>query len=381
MAALTYEQQIAHDNKANYASAQSKGLIDESGNYKQDELGRTYNTETAKWESGDVSRAGYTNEGGGGAITGSGGSISSNYGSSGLTSNEKYYQQLLAKTQSEYAAIAKQQEEAQRAAIAAGVGQLENNRLGINSGYDDVARQLYIDRRQAERKIPQQLAAQGYTGGLSESSNLNLQTAYQEYLSQGEKARIGELANLDTAIANLQASGDLSIAQTGAGISQNAMNAYAQIMNNLIADKRWAAELGLSQQQWSDQMAWNQQQWNASQGSNDYNQQLQLAQTLAEYGDFSGYSGLGVDTTTMQNYYQQLLAQQSSSKSSGSSSSSSGGGGNNGDDKRYDDTSDTEILGLSYLYQNSSSLAQFKEAAQNQNFSQRQISRFLERLN
>jgi hypothetical protein len=279
----------------------------------------------------DVSgpRPGYTNEGGKGGA----GALPGNYAATGsISSNEQLYQDYLKNMQAEYERIAREQAEAQRAAIAAGVGQLENSRLGINAGYEDLARQLYIDRRQAERKIPQQLAAQGYTGGLAESSNLNLQTAYQELLSQGERARLGEMGNLDAAIANLQSSGDLAIAQQGGQISQNAMNAYLQVLDALAADRRWAADLSVSQQQFAQQMGLSQQQLAAqqaqyqqqfgyAQSTDDYNKQLKIAQLLAEYGDFSGYANMGYDTTLMQQYYARLLAQQAASGGSGGSKS------------------------------------------------------------
>jgi hypothetical protein len=351
-------------------------------------------------------RAGYTNESSksgsppGSLKPGASAAYSDAAFSGAIAGNEQYYQQLLADMQAQYAAIGKQQEEAQRAALAAGVGQLEGNRTGIQQGYDDLARQLYIDRRQAERKIPQQLSAQGYSGGLAESSNVNLQTAYQELLAQGERARLGEMSNLDTAIANLQASGDLSIAQAGGDISREAMAAYMQIAQAQAADKRWAAEMSASQQQfaaqqaaqqqqlalnqkqWAAQQAWDQQKWTQGLSDNEYNQKLKMAQLLAEYGDFSGYANLGINTSTMEDYYRRLLAQQTAAKSGG-------GGGGGVAAPQFSDyatttpggaapatVSDT-VYGLQYLYNNSSSIAQFREAAKRLGYSEAMISKFL----
>ncbi len=65
----------------------------------------------------------------------------------------------------------------------------------LNLQFKESNRALYRGFRDAQRKLPQQLAAEGITGGLSESSHVRLHTDYQQEL--GEKSR--ERAAAETA--------------------------------------------------------------------------------------------------------------------------------------------------------------------------------------
>lgn len=58
------------------------------------------------------------------------------------------------------------------------MNQYEGQKGDINEDYNDLYRQLYINRRQSERRLPQVLAAQGQSGGISESTALQLQNQY-----------------------------------------------------------------------------------------------------------------------------------------------------------------------------------------------------------
>lgn len=59
----------------------------------------------------------------------------------------------------------------------------------LNAQFKENNRALYRGFRDAERKLPQQLAAEGITGGLSESSHVKLNTDYQESLGRNERER------------------------------------------------------------------------------------------------------------------------------------------------------------------------------------------------
>ncbi len=67
--------------------------------------------------------------------------------------------------------------------------------------YRGTNRQLYRDYMQQQRSLPQQLAARGYTGGLTESSLLRLGNAYGEALNENERERIGRQAENDQVLA------------------------------------------------------------------------------------------------------------------------------------------------------------------------------------
>ena len=66
----------------------------------------------------------------------------------------------------------------------------------LNAQFKENNRALYRGFRDAERKLPQQLAAEGITGGLSESSHVKLNADYQERLSRNARELGGSVAAL-----------------------------------------------------------------------------------------------------------------------------------------------------------------------------------------
>lgn len=70
-----------------------------------------------------------------------------------------------------------------------------------NAGYDQTARQNYINYMQAQKALPSQLNALGIRGGASESSALRLGTNYGTNVANNESARQTALAELRNAYA------------------------------------------------------------------------------------------------------------------------------------------------------------------------------------
>ena len=64
----------------------------------------------------------------------------------------------------------------------------------IRGGYRNTDRQLYREYMESTRTLPQRLAAQGVTGGLTESSQVRLANSYGEELAENERARLAEEA-------------------------------------------------------------------------------------------------------------------------------------------------------------------------------------------
>lgn len=64
----------------------------------------------------------------------------------------------------------------------------------LRDGYKATDRQLYREYMESRRTLPQRLAAQGITGGLTESSQVRLANSYGEMLAENERARLGEEA-------------------------------------------------------------------------------------------------------------------------------------------------------------------------------------------
>lgn len=67
--------------------------------------------------------------------------------------------------------------------------------------YQGTNRQLYRDYMNSRRVLPQQMAAQGYSGGLTESSMLRLNNAYMEGLNENERARLAQVTGYNQALA------------------------------------------------------------------------------------------------------------------------------------------------------------------------------------
>ncbi len=133
----------------------------------------------------------------------------------------------------------------------------QQNIEALNQGYQGTNRQLYRDYMQHQRTLPQEMAARGYSGGLSESAQLRLRNSYEEGLNENERAR---LAQENSANANLAQ--QLYEAQ-----------ATATAANQQANQQRLGYLTQLQELQYQDLQP--------------------RAATLASAGDFSGYEGLG----------------------------------------------------------------------------------------
>ena len=111
---------------------------------------------------------------------------------------------------------------AERAAAAA-----DEQLAALAAEYEGTNRQLYRDYMQTQRVLPQQLAAQGYTGGLTESARLRLGISYQDALARNEQARIAAAAG----IGNERAQTKYEIAAAAAEANRQALaNQNAQMI-------------------------------------------------------------------------------------------------------------------------------------------------------
>ena len=127
----------------------------------------------------------------------------------------------------------------------------------LNQGYQGTNKQLYRDYMQHQRTLPQEMAARGYSGGLSESAQLRLRNSYEEGLNENERARLGQISGANATLAQ-----QLYEAQ-----------ARADAANQQANQQRLGYLTQLQEQQYQDQQ--------------------QRAATLASAGDFSGYKELG----------------------------------------------------------------------------------------
>lgn len=168
-----------------------------------------------------------------------------------------------------YQKMYEEQTAANNAAAANAAAQaLENTNRQIDAlkqQYAGTNKELYRNYMNQQRVLPQQLASQGYSGGMSESARLRLGTGYQEALNNNQQA----LANEQTAL--------------------NAAYTQAQYEAQAAADAANAQAL----QQKYGYIA----QLEGDRYKTDEAQKAERAQNLAAVGDFSGFLELGYDQT------------------------------------------------------------------------------------
>lgn len=248
-----------------------------------------------------------------------------------------------------YNQIATQQQAAQQAAVNQVVNQLSGQKGDIEQSYDDLYRQLYIDRRMAEKNLPQQLAAMGISGGLSESTLLGTQTAYTDALRHGEQEKLGALSDIDQAISDARLTGDINIANQAAQLAMNRLQSYSDLVNQLNDQNRWVTEFGANQQQnqianeqW--QQSFNRQQMldQLSRDDVSYDRKIQIAQYLYENtGDASGFRALGftdAQIAALENSYALAMQAMTASGNSGSSGNDANSAGYTGGGTYSDQT-------------------------------------------
>lgn len=166
--------------------------------------------------------------------------------------------------------------------------------------------------------------------GFSESNLASIGNAYQGALNENQNTLSDYLHEIELAKEEAQMTGNFEKA--------NALAAYSQIIGQQMIDNQNNI---LNRQLTRDQLAQDQANWEKTfayqQEQDEYNRLSAIAQTLAAYGDFSGYRALGFteeQIAAMKAAYQaQMLADQQTNSyrtgtrsggSSGSSRSSSG---------------------------------------------------------
>lgn len=277
---------------------------------------------------------GYTPPGYGGNVSGDW-----NNGFDGLYGN--LYEDYLNQINNSYDQILSQQQAAQNAATQQAINSLTGQKSDIEQSYDDLYRQLYLERRRAEKNLPQQLAAMGISGGMTEGTALGIQTDYTNALRQGEQEKLGTLSDIDQAISNTRLSGDAAIAQQAAQLALQRLSDYGNAVNAWQQQQNWAQQMAY--QQYRDQIA--DQQWKqqfdrqsmldelTSQNSS-YDKKLSIAQYLYENtGDTSGFRALGFtdqQIAALNNAYSAAMQSYSARRTSSGSSGASSGSNNSG---------------------------------------------------
>ena len=205
---------------------------------------------------------------------------------------------------------AQKQENAAAAADAdaSALAELQRQTEKINTEYGKSDKQLYRGYRTAVRDLPQQLAAMGITGGLSETSRVDLERGYGENLNASQLQRLAALGDLEAGDAEARRQREATLRQQNAQATQNY---YAQLLglgDQKHAEERAAAQLADEQKYAADILAderayaaaqlADQRKYAAEQeaAALERARQEQSAEALADMGDFSGYVKLGIMT-------------------------------------------------------------------------------------
>lgn len=239
-------------------------------------------------------------------------------------------------------------EAAQQARINALLSQIDSKRPEIESQSADLARQAYINQRLGQQAARENLAANGLANtGVSETTNLGLQTAYQQALDEIGKNKQNALLDLDQAKVQAQQTGNADLAGIQAQYQQSLatmQQQYEQEMYNrwlndqqmqmTQAQNEWQQQFAmqqynnqLSQSDWERQLAM--QQYNYMMQQNQLSSEADKMYKLLNQGlvtpEVLQYYGLG-STGDYYNYLNQLQRAQMVPKISGSRSASSRGG-------------------------------------------------------
>lgn len=272
-----------------------------------------------------------------------GGSVSFNPGSGTWSGSAQQQQQTQQNFVNDYSQYIQDMNQAQReAALAELRAAYEKNLAGLDRTQKSIAPTYQAARNQAagnaalqQQAFNEYAAANGLSSGTGGQAQLAFRNSLQGSLSDIDTAEASSLADLElqrnqaeidynNAIAQAEAQGNYELAQQ---LYQEKVRVDEALREQMM----WQAQQEFQQQQFDwqkGQQSWQNdfasQQYQDSRKETNWNQMYAIAQALAQYGDFSGYQALGIDTTQMEEAYR--LAQQPTVKASGGGSRSETGG-------------------------------------------------------
>lgn len=112
-----------------------------------------------------------------------------------------------------YDKLSETTQEAIKAAVQNAINGYRDQIDTTNQDSDELARQAYIAKMLGQKNLDQQMAANGYAGGMADSQRIATETDYQNRLNEIEKMRLETVKELESAITNAQLTGDMQTAQ------------------------------------------------------------------------------------------------------------------------------------------------------------------------
>ncbi len=186
----------------------------------------------------------------------------------------------------------------------------------LNQEYGRSNRQLYLDYMGSKKNLPQQLSAAGYTGGLSESSLVRLDTDYQNNLAESERSRLAGASELNARGAQAEQENLSAARKANADAQREYYGSLAALRGEQHREERedarlreererqeaaaqrersWALEDAARNRAWMESDALRDRAWSVSDAEQRQQRAdaLARAELLASAGDFSGYEALG----------------------------------------------------------------------------------------
>ena len=275
--------------------------------------------------------------------------------SGNVMSNDQYAgQQAAAAQQAAILEAQRKAEEALKAQINSSVAGMQANEGKINQGYEDLARQAFVQAKVGQNSLTENLAINGINGGATESAVLGIENQYQQSLAGIGQDKQNALNQLQTDIAQVKASGNAQLAQTmsdyymklaDASIAADNEN-YNRLMNSLNMAMQQSQITGvfngnptMQAQQMAYEQAMKQDMYNDDKANAEYDKQqrayINAVNEIQSFGKvispslIQALGGQSIADQMAKSYLQQQMGPMTTGSSGGSTQkkSSSGSGG------------------------------------------------------
>lgn len=217
-----------------------------------------------------------------------------------------------------YGDYAEQTRAAIQASVEAAIQKYNDQIAQTEQDSGKLARQAYVAKMMGQKNLDQQLAAEGYAGGMADSQRIQTELDYQNQLSEIEQQRLLTVRELESAITQAQLSGDLQTAQELAAYLQQVQGQWADYLSQ--------------RQQMDNSNYWNRQQMDEQTRASAYERVMNLL-SAGITPDSATLTAAGIsaqEAAQILRYYGGGSAAGGGTASGGTSSGASGGGTSSG---------------------------------------------------
>ena len=213
-----------------------------------------------------------------------------------------------------YGDYAEQTRAAIQASVEAAIQKYNDQIAQTEQDSGQLARQAYVAKMMGQKNLDQQLAAEGYAGGMADSQRIQTELDYQNQLSEIEQQRLLTVRELESAITQAQLSGDLQTAQELAAYLQQVQGQWADYISQ--------------RQQMDNSNYWNRQQMDEQTRASAYERVMNLL-SAGITPDSATLTAAGIsaqEAAQILRYYGGGASAGGGTASGGTSSGASGGG-------------------------------------------------------